>query len=159
MLWLQTQGFCEACDQKSHVSDMSFTLWPIKDHLSYSQCFFISIKMMHKTIIWLTRFFSIHRPSHPEAFRFNEYSIMSQAIMMRNVLGVCSGSLIIGFVSPVQTASASLFTSWLKWMQQCNNKNSFDAAQKWNEVCVTSVFSLSTVKLSLFCLSQDKRFE
>lgn len=139
-------------------------------HLLYGQLriiclihsvFFVSIKMMHKTIIWLTRFFSVHRPSHPEAFRFNEYGIMSQAIMMRNVLGVCSGSLIIGFVSPIQTASAPLFTNWLKWMQQRNNKNSCDAAQKWNEVCVTSVFSLSTVKLNnmrkwcsvLFCPS------
>lgn len=97
---------------------------------------------MHKAIIWLTCFFSVHRPSHPKAFRFNEYCIMSQAIMMRNVLGVCSGSLITGFVSPIQTASASLFTNWLKWMQLRRNENSFDATQKWNQVCVVSVFSL-----------------
>lgn len=135
------QGFCEECDQNLHASDMSFTLWPIKDHLSYSQCL-CSIKIMHKTIIWLTHFFSVHRPSHPRVFKFNEYGIMSRAITMRNVLGVCSGSLIIGFVSSVQTASAPLFTNWLKWMQLHNNKISFDAAQKLNEVFVI-VFSLS----------------
>lgn len=149
VLWLQTVKAFARNVIKTHISDTSFTLWPIRDHLSFSQWFylkkkktFISINMMHKAIIWLTCFFSVHRPSHPKTFRFNECCIMSQAIMMRNVLGVCSGSLITGFVSPIQTASASLFTNWLKWMQLHRNENNFDATQKWNQVCVVSVFSL-----------------
>lgn len=146
MLWLQTVRVFARNVIKAHVSD---------SHLLYGQLGIIgrfkkkknviSINMMHRAIIWLTRFFSVRQPSHPKAFRFNEYCIMSQAIMMRNVLGVCSGSLITGFVSLIQTASASLFTNWLKWMKLHRNKNSFDATQKWNQVCV-SVFCLITVK-------------